>query len=150
MSAVPPDVVMPGEEAGRLTVWWPAQYRTARVFVEVSRLGVVLRPAHAPAEPVGLPPLQARRVAGALLVAEAETVATAITAGPGLVASLMVTSLPGLAGKVLTLSWPEFPPVRWVLPTRWAPTRPGGLTLTHPKVVGELIGRAAGVAEALA
>ncbi|WP_418155040.1 hypothetical protein [Actinoalloteichus caeruleus] len=146
MSGPPPDVVMPGNAVGEVVVWWPAQYRPVPLRVEASRLGVVLRPEHAPAEPVGLPCVQARRVAGALLVPDADAVATAITTGLGIVASLMVTSLSGLGGKVLTLTSAGAPPLTWVLPVLWRPPHDRGLTLTHPQRAGELIGQAASAA----
>ncbi|WP_016701615.1 hypothetical protein [Actinoalloteichus spitiensis] len=149
VTALPPDVVMPGRELARLVVWWPEQYRPVRLGVEAGRLGVVLRPEHAPAEPVGLPGVQARRVAGALLVPDADAVATVITAGPGVVASLMVTTLSRLGGKVLTLTSAGAPPLTWVLPVLWRPPQPQGPALTHPQQAGELIGRAASAAETL-
>ncbi|MCP2333966.1 hypothetical protein [Actinoalloteichus caeruleus] len=139
-----PGTVLPGTEIGRILAWWPAGHQTTTLRVEASPLGVILRPEDTPTEPMGIPPVQARRLAGALLVAHAHAVATVLTTGPELVASLMVTSLPGLGGKLLTLACPGLEPRRWALPTTWQPTRPGDPPLTHPEAAGTLLGHAAG------
>ncbi|WP_039786201.1 hypothetical protein, partial [Actinoalloteichus spitiensis] len=126
--------------------WWPAGHQATTLRVEASPLGVVLRPEDTPTQPLGIPPVQARRLAGALVVAHAHAVATVLTTGPELVASLMVTCLPGLGGKLLTLASPGLEPRRWALPTTWQPTRPEDPPLIRPEAAGALLARAAGQA----
>ncbi|WP_016696756.1 hypothetical protein [Actinoalloteichus spitiensis] len=142
MTTSEPVVLVPGNALGRIIGWMPARCGPVSVLVETSRLGVVLRPEHAPEEPVGLPVMQARRVAGALLVADGEAVVTAIVPGPEPVASLMVSTFPALGGKAVTVvvGGDQFV---CVLPSPCSAALPAAPQLTPPKEAGEFIARAA-------
>ncbi|AUS80745.1 hypothetical protein C1701_23070 [Actinoalloteichus sp. AHMU CJ021] len=59
MTTSEPVLLVPGNALGRIIGWMPARCGPVSVLVETSRLGVVLRPEHAPEEPVGLPVMQA-------------------------------------------------------------------------------------------